>query len=122
MLFKSGNSLIFEQNQERLGFQRLIRAEHCSLNVGTTGAPGDTGRSNCGEGVPRFRSRAVASRGQKGRWMSEDSEYLHIILTVHGIRTYGRWQERLQKLLANDRRWQNDQEKKEVLNYRYGRA
>jgi hypothetical protein len=42
------------------------------------------------------------------------------VITVHGIRTYGRWQERLQKILARDKRWQYEKEKKEVLIYRYG--
>jgi len=50
--------------------------------------------------------------------MPDERQSRHIVISVHGIRTYGRWQERLQRLLDNDKRWQ--QEKEDVLVYRYG--
>ena len=39
----------------------------------------------------------------------------HLVVTVHGIRTFGGWQERLEALLT-----QADQSGTTVLNYRYG--
>jgi hypothetical protein len=52
--------------------------------------------------------------------MSNETESLHIVVTIHGIRSYGRWQERLTTLLEGDKGWRRDEDKKEVLIYRYG--
>jgi WD40 repeat protein len=52
--------------------------------------------------------------------MVDDREALHLVITVHGIRTYGRWQSRLQKILYAQPKWQHDQENKEIFHYRYG--
>ena len=52
--------------------------------------------------------------------MPDEEQSRHVVITLHGIRTYGRWQERLQRILAGDKRWKHEQEKKEVLIYRYG--
>jgi len=38
----------------------------------------------------------------------------HLVITVHGIRTLGRWQERLEALLKNA------DSSIEVFNYKYG--
>ncbi len=42
-----------------------------------------------------------------------------VVITLHGIRTYGRWQERLRNILEKDQRWQHE-ERREVLVYKYG--
>jgi WD40 repeat protein len=51
------------------------------------------------------------------RQAAPDPDVAHVVLTVHGIRTFGRWQERLELLLtggeAPDRR-------RTVINYKYG--
>lgn len=41
----------------------------------------------------------------------------HLVVTVHGIRTFGGWQERLEALLTQDR---SNQSGTQVVNYRYG--
>jgi WD40 repeat protein len=50
--------------------------------------------------------------------MPDEQQNRRVIVTLHGIRTYGRWQERLRRILSRDPRWQ--QENAEVLVYRYG--
>src|SRR6266849_6664524 len=52
--------------------------------------------------------------------MSEEGQTEHVVITIHGIRTYGRWQERFQRILEGDTRWQHHRDNKEVLHYRYG--
>lgn len=44
----------------------------------------------------------------------------HLVLTVHGIRTYGRWQERLESLLRAELRKSKSKIDLDVRHYRYG--
>jgi WD40 repeat protein len=52
--------------------------------------------------------------------MSNGIENIHTVIAIHGIRSYGRWQERLETTLERDERWRKDQGRKEVLIYKYG--
>jgi WD40 repeat protein/pimeloyl-ACP methyl ester carboxylesterase len=48
------------------------------------------------------------------------NERRRIVITIHGIRTYGHWQKRLRRILESDERWHKGPEQNEVLNYKYG--
>lgn len=50
--------------------------------------------------------------------MTEMQEPIHIIITIHGIRTYGRWQSRLRDIVYD--RAHSNGKLIEVLSYRYG--
>jgi hypothetical protein len=60
--------------------------------------------------------RATQSFNLKGARMSNDSKPRpHLIVTVHGIRTFGQWQERLEQLVCGD-----GNAEIEFVNYKYG--
>ncbi|UFW69196.1 hypothetical protein [Bradyrhizobium sp. WU425] len=52
--------------------------------------------------------------------MSNEGSSGHLVITVHGIRTYGRWQKRLGDALGQDSRWNVIGGEDELMHYRYG--
>jgi hypothetical protein len=61
-------------------------------------------------------ARDVLSEGSQGfpNYPEPSSKAHHLLITVHGIRTFGKWQERLTRLVKNRSK------DIEVYNYSYG--
>ncbi|MGH7154418.1 MAG: hypothetical protein ACREF3_10880, partial [Acetobacteraceae bacterium] len=52
--------------------------------------------------------------------MADINGVRHLVITIHGIQTYGRWQERLKALLNVDGRWRSGQSENQVVSYKFG--
>lgn len=58
----------------------------------------------------------ISEKELKGRSKSMEASAARLVVTVHGIRTYGQWQERLESLVASA----SPEEDIDFLNYKYG--
>src|SRR5260370_21005331 len=52
-------------------------------------------------------------------WYARELAMKHLVITVHGIRTFGDWQERFEQLLKDETNAASG-ESLEVFNYKYG--